>query len=35
MMLGLGLFNLINKFKRASNELNVERFVSSSVRLQP
>ena len=35
MMFGLGSFNLINKFKRASNEPNAEQLVSSSARLQP
>ena len=35
MMFGLGSFNLINEFKRASNESNVEQFVSSSARLHP
>ena len=35
MMFGLGSFNLINEFERASNELNVEQLASSSARLQP
>ena len=35
MMFGLGSFNLINEFKRASNELNAEQLASSSARLQP
>ena len=35
MMFGLGSFNLINEFKRASNKLNVEQLASSSARLQP
>ena len=35
MMFGLGSFNLINKFKRASNEPNAEQLTSSSARLQP
>ena len=34
-MLGLGSFNLINEFERASNELNAEQLASSSARLQP
>ena len=35
MMFGLGSFNLINEFERASNELNAEQLASSSARLQP
>ena len=35
MMFGLGSFNLINEFERASNESNAEQFASSSARLQP
>ena len=35
MMFGLGLFNLINEFERASNEPSTEQLVSSSARLQP
>ena len=32
MMFGLGSFNLINKFERASNEPNAEQLTSSSAR---
>ena len=35
MMFGLGSFNLINEFKGASNELNVEQLASSLAQLQP
>ena len=35
MMFGLGSFNLINEFERASNEPNAEQLASSSARLQP
>ena len=35
MMFGLGSFNLIDEFERASNELNAEQLASSSARLQP
>ena len=35
MMFGLGSFNLINEFERASNESNAEQLTSSSARLQP
>ena len=35
MMFGLSSFNLINEFKRASNEPNVEQLANSSVMLQP
>ena len=35
MMFGLGSFNLINEFERASNELNAKQLTSSSARLQP
>ena len=35
MMFGFDSFNLINKFERASNELNVEQLTSSSAQLQP
>ena len=35
MIFGLGSFNLINEFERASNEPNVEQLASSSVQLQP
>ena len=34
MMFGLGSFNLINKFERASNEPNVEQLASSLAQLQ-
>ena len=34
-MFGLGSFNLINEFERASNEPNAEQLMSSSARLQP
>ena len=34
-MFGLGSFNLINEFERASNEPNAEQLTSSSARLQP
>ena len=35
MIFGLGSFNLINEFERASNEPNAEQFVNSSTQLQP
>ena len=35
MMFGLGSFNLINEFERASNKPNAEQLASSSTRLQP
>ena len=35
MMFGLGSFNLINEFERASNKSNAEQLASSSARLQP
>ena len=35
MMFGLGSFNLIDEFERASNEPNAEQLASSSARLQP
>ena len=35
MMFGLGSFNLINEFERASNESNAKQLASSSTRLQP
>ena len=35
MMSGLGSFNLINEFERASNEPNAEQLASSLARLQP
>ena len=35
MMFRLDLFNLINEFKGASNEMNAEKLMSSSARLQP
>ena len=35
MMFGLGSFNLINEFERASNESNAEQLASSLARLQP
>ena len=35
MMFGLGSFNLINEFERASNESKAEQLLSRSARLQP
>ena len=35
MMFGLGSFNLINEFERASNQPNAEQLTSSSAQLQP
>ena len=35
MMFGLGSFNLINEFERASNEPNAKQLASSLARLQP
>ena len=35
MMFGLASFNLINEFKRVSNEPNAEQLVNGSARLQP
>ena len=35
MMFGFDSFNLINEFKRASNEPNYEQLGSTSARLQP
>ena len=35
MMFGLGSFNLINEFERASNKPKAEQLASSSARLQP
>ena len=35
MMFGLGSFNLINEFERASHELNTEQLASNSAHLQP
>ena len=35
MMFGLGSFNLINEFERASNEPNAEQLASSLAWLQP
>ena len=34
-MFGLGSFNLINEFERASNEPNAEQLTSNSAQLQP
>ena len=35
MTFGFDSFNLINEFKRVSNELNVKHLASSSARLRP
>ena len=34
-MFGLGSFNLIKEFERASNEPNAEQLANSSAQLQP